>query len=525
MVKGNSPEANISDQATNNKYAVCDNKSFVYFRILEDIELTFEYTPFKDDIYKAESNQPGIEAASQNEIIKVIDWDVKELSDVQLYNGNSEPINDNGKLCFIHPSEDHKTLEIGIFGEYKCQRCGNISYIPITNGIIKEPFECFNDVCKRKGQFIPLFPKELVKPIWKPGNRPIKATSHEIYQDIYEYLKDHLILKDDEYHLMTLWIMASYLVDDFNTAPYLLFIAPKSSGKTQALNVIHELGYRAYLTVSVTGAAIFRAEDIWHITPLIDESEFQLNTDKPSESSQALYGLLNGGYKRGNNALRIEGESRTPTSFDIFGFKAIASTKVFLSTLESRSIIINMTQGMPENILIDEDRSKIIRSKLLYFRFSTLKKLKIIIPKSNSGRLTELFIPLYTTAQSIQSTNGTNPIITYDKLIDLLDRTLRSMESDRKQEELSSQEAQVVKVINDLKDLKCDSITSKTIAQELKWVDENDNKAFRGVIQKIGYILRPLGIKTTHTDKGNIIDLNDEITVNKLLELKQRYSI
>ncbi len=28
MIKGRSPEANESNQATNNKYAVCDNKSF-----------------------------------------------------------------------------------------------------------------------------------------------------------------------------------------------------------------------------------------------------------------------------------------------------------------------------------------------------------------------------------------------------------------------------------------------------------------------------------------------------------------
>lgn len=498
--------------------------SYHHFKKLTDADLTFDYEPVGNGIYRANSDQPGIETADQNEDIEVVQWDVNEISDRQTFNGSPEPIYDNGELCFIQPSKDHLSLEIGKFGEWKCQRCGNISYLPITNGILKKPFECSNDLCKKPSSFIPLFPTTLIKQIWPSSNNPISSTPQEIYKDIVEYLKDHLILKDDEYHIMTLWLMATWLVDDFNTAPYLLFIAPKSSGKTQALNVIHELGYRAYLTVSVTGAAIFRASDLWHITPLIDESEYQVNTDKQTESSQALYGLLNGGYKRGNSALRTEGENRVPTSFDIFGFKAIASTKVFMSTLESRSIIINMTQGMPENILIDEDRAKAIRSKLLYFRFSTLKKLKIVIPKSNSGRLTELFIPLYTTAQTIQSANGTNPIITYGKLIDLLDRTLHSMESDRKQEELTSPEAQIMNIIFRLMVPGVDSIMPKTIAQDLKWGDENDKKEMKKQSQRVGYILKSLGIKTKPTGEGNIIDFNNDETVLRINELKQRYN-
>jgi len=496
--------------------------SYVLFNIIDDVKLPFEYVHIEKGLYKARGDQDGIDAAEQNNHINVLEWDYKENNGGTTYNGGMEPIYDNGKLCFVKPSEDKRKIEKGIFGEWKCQRCDHVSFVEM-NGTVKEPFECFNDTCGRKGPFIPLFPKELTKPIWKVPDMPISSSASEIYKDIFEYLKDHLILQRDEYHIMTLWIMASWLVDDFNTAPYLLFIAPKSSGKTQALNVIHELGYRSFLTVSVTASAIFRAADLWRITPLIDESEFQVNTDKPSESSQALYGLLNGGYKRGNCALRIEGDARIPTSFDIFGFKAVASTKIFLPTLESRSIVINMNQGMPENILIDEVRSRAIRSKLLHFRYSTLKKLKIIIPKSNSGRLTELFIPLYTTAQVLQKSDSAKSIITYDDLVVLLDRTLRGMESDRKQEERGTPEAQVVKIIVDLMVPGITSIMPKTIAQETKWADEENQKEFRKTVQRIGYILKELGIKTKREDKGNIIDFTDDETIFKINELKTRY--
>lgn len=492
---------------------------FVYFKILQDIKLPFEYSLVGNDVYKADSSQPEIAGADTLGIIKVLDWNVSELK----YNGGPEPIYEDNVLMFVKVSTGGTQLEVSRFFEYECKHCGHINYTPSLNGKTVEPFECQNDVCKRKNCFKPLFPSELVKPIWRIGYKPMEAPVYEVYKDVYEYVKDHLVLKDDEYHIMTLWIMSTYLVDDFNTAPYLIFIAPKSSGKTQCLNVIAELGYRAFLTVSVTAPAIFRAIDSWHITPLIDESEFQVNTEHPSESSQALYAVLNGGYKRGNFALRTEGESRIPTRFDIYGFKAVASTKSFLPTLETRGIVFNVAQGMPKNILIDENRSKMIRSKLIHFRFSYLKKLKTIIPESNSGRLTELFIPLFTTAQTMIRIDGIKTIIDYEGLSRILYKKLRSMETDRKQEEQTSPEAQIVQSVCNNLELGIDSISAKTIAIDVKWTDESDTKEFRKVTQRIGYILKELGIKTTKGESGNIIDLNNEEVVIRINELKQRY--
>jgi hypothetical protein len=493
--------------------------SFVYFKILEGLDLPFKYSLVEKDIYKADNTQEGIEAADTDKIIEVINWEVHDKQ----YNGGPEPIYEDNCLMFVQPDQDGRKLEISRFYEYECKRCGHINYTPPHNGKLSEPFECQNDACGRKGPFDAKFPMELTKPIWKIGYKPIDAPAYEVYKDIYEYIKDHLVLKDDEYHIMTLWIMASWLVDDFDTAPYLIFIAPKSSGKTQCLNVILELGYRAFLTVSVTGPAIFRSIDAQHITPLIDESEFQVNTEKMSESSAALYAVLNGGYKRGNKALRIEGEARIPTAFDIFGFKAVASTKLFLSTLESRGIIINVAQGMPKNILIDMERPKRIRSKLINFRFSNLKKLKTVIPESKSGRLTELFIPLFTTAQTMIKTNGIASIIEYDTLCDLLNKKLKSMETDRKHEEEGSPEAQVVRSIRDNVELHIESITAKTIAQDVKWAEESEKKDFQRTIQRIGYILKELGLKTEHSGKGNRIDLNNDENLLRIDELKKRY--
>ncbi len=40
---------------------------------------------------------------------------------------------------------------------YQCRRCGHITIVPQTAGKIIEPFECDNDVCGRRGPFIPEF--------------------------------------------------------------------------------------------------------------------------------------------------------------------------------------------------------------------------------------------------------------------------------------------------------------------------------------------------------------------------------
>ncbi|KPQ43205.1 MAG: Mcm2 DNA replication licensing factor, partial [Candidatus Methanoperedens nitroreducens] len=40
-----------------------------------------------------------------------------------------------------------------INGAFKCQKCGEITFMPQGEGKFVEPFECENDVCGRKGAF------------------------------------------------------------------------------------------------------------------------------------------------------------------------------------------------------------------------------------------------------------------------------------------------------------------------------------------------------------------------------------
>lgn len=502
------------------------------FKILNGTEIPFDYEVQKDGVCITEADVSFLEGMG---VIEVLERDIP--GNKGLFSGAPEPIMSEG-LRYVYPATGMRNLEgedlrIAPFGEWKCSRCEQITYVPLNGTKITEPYECDNDLCGRKNCLKPMFPIELIRPIWKlPSGDPIPSTFLEVYSDIYNFVKKYLVLKDDEYHILTLWIMTSWLVDDFQTCPYLCMIAPKSSGKTQVLNVLGELAYRAVSAISVTAAALFRSIELWHITLLIDEAEYQVREE--TESGQALYGCLNGGYKRGSYAIRIEGDSstsRVPTTYDVFGFKAIASTKLFNPTLESRSIIFNMSQGKPEKILIDTQVAGILRRKLLFWRFSTLGKLPLVFPESNSGRLIEMFIPLYTVAQQFKNKSGIILPITYEKIQKILDDKLGDMENVRQEEELESTEAKIIQVIFDLMDKAKKSeydevgkIKVIDIARELKWIDEyTESKAATKVFCDLGRKLKVMGVRTKHTMHGSIIQYSETDVETTLKELEKRY--
>jgi hypothetical protein len=500
------------------------------FKLTSDVTIPDAAEQLKDGTFIINSDAAPLEQMAESELIEILKENI--LSDTNKFSGGPEVIF-NQELKCISPYDGltgkGSELHSEKMGSWKCQRCDHIMYIPPENGKLVEPFECENDVCGRKGAFKPLFPKELIKPIWKLPFDAVECTPTQLYEEIYSFVKDYLILKPDEYHIYTLWIMASWLIDDWDTCPYLLFIAPKESGKSQAIILLEHLCYRAVLSISVTPAALFRSIELWKITLLIDEAENQVRMD--TESGQALYGCLNGGYKRNSYAIRVEGDNHIPTTYDVFGFKGLASTRIFHPTLESRSIIINMTQGKPKKLIIDKKDANLLRSKLLYWRFSMLGKLPIVMPESRSGRLIEMFIPLFTVAQIFKDKSGVKTIISHNDLKKILQNKITELENLRQEEEKDSTEAQIIQAIQLLEE-RCKegytdertNISIKEIAEYLKdekgWIEEIGKDKTTTII---GRKLKIMGLRTKHTMHGNVLDLNDETTSATLNELKNRF--
>jgi hypothetical protein len=405
-------------------------------------------------------------------------------------------------------------LEYGQMGVWECMGCGTVQarIYEITKGITTQPYQCSNEGCGRKGPFKLTSPAHLQRPIWLLPGEPKECTETDLFEQLLDFYKQQLVLKEQEYILLVLWVMASWLVDDFRTCPYLALIAPKSSGKTQVLESIRQTAYRAYATSSVTSAALFRGIELWHLTLCIDEAQDLMKSD--TEAGQAIYACLLSGYKRGISALRAGDKSTgfVPESFDLFGFKAFSGTKLVRDTLESRSITFSMQKAKPKKILMDEDRAMELRSMLLWYRFSHLRKLKLQMPyECESGRLIELFAPLYTVECGLDCKEA-------------LDFTLDRMLSRDNESEKESLEAEIMTAIDNIMDTPTTgTFTERSmiyiheIIYELAW--ENSRKSST----VIGKKLKVMGIPSKHTKHGNGVDIGNPSVRATVDQLIKRY--
>jgi hypothetical protein len=418
----------------------------------------------------------------------------------------------NGGLKWVKPNGNH--IEYGDIGVYECSVCGTQAKETQNKyGEKKKPHTCPNTGCGRKKTMELSGPTHLQKPIWPLPGKPIECTETELFDELGTFFRECLVLQEPEYDTLCLWVMASWLVDDFQTCPYLALIAPKSSGKTRVMDAIRETAYRAFSTTSVTPAALVRSVELWNITLCIDEAQDIINSK--TEAGQAIYSCLLSGYKRGMPALRSgDGSSGfMPESFDVFGFKAFSGTKLVLPTLESRSITLELRRAKPKRMFIDEERSLKLRSMLLHYRFTHLSKMKLVLPDLKSGRVIELFTPICTVAQSIGCGESINEMIS------------RVVERDQAEEE-QSLEAQIIQAITDVERTEDPGSFGKRAMIFIKEiVDELGMERNQRSSVIVGRHLKVMQIITKHTSLGNGIDLQDNHTVDTLTYLQDRYGV
>jgi hypothetical protein len=424
------------------------------------------------------------------------------------FNGDFEVFEENDVRQWVK-ANDAGRLIYGYMYEFECAHCGELIPMKAPN---KCPYQCPNRECGNKKLFRRTYPAYLEEPLWLPSGTPVEADLETIFNEIRGFSRAHLVIRDIEHDILGLWVLASYLVDDFTTCPYLAMTAPLSSGKTQVLEVIRQLAYRAYSVVDASQSALFRAINQSHITLCIDEA--QESMQQKTEHAATIRACMLSGYKRGVGALRNDDSTGEwlPKNFDLFGFKAFSGTKVLIPTLASRSIEFKMHKAKPKNIRVDIEWSEKIRSMLLHWRFRNLHKLTVIDPDVQDGRLVELFSPLYTVAQGLDC----------DSLPAMLEETQdRNVEDERQ-----SIEAEIATIVLDLADETYGSegfgerttIAPSEIVERLGWDPGH------GASISAGKYLKVLGIPTRRTHHGRILDLGDPAIQTEIEHLRDRYS-
>jgi hypothetical protein len=233
-----------------------------------------------------------------------------------------------------------------------------------------------------------------------------KIDPKQVFDLVREFVYDFVELPHETlYDILTLWIMSSYLREKFDAVSYLAFIGPKDSGKTRALEVIAQLAFRALLSPSCSPAGIFRLIQKYCPTLCLDETEIY-----GSEQKTEAIAVLNCGYKKGQYVFRYNKDKNEMEAFSVFGHKALASTDIFIPTLESRSIVVNMRKNTrPISVFLDKERAANLRFTLLIYRINILMGKEPILEDRDSilsflsvknGRLAELFYLLISVAPS-----------------------------------------------------------------------------------------------------------------------------
>lgn len=170
---------------------------------------------------------------------------------------------------------------------------------------------------------------------------------NEIYRNLVEILKEYCDLREDYYDIVALWIIGTYLHENFPSYPYLFLNAMRGSGKTRTLKLISYLSKEGCMLNSLTEAVLFRTKG----TLAIDE--FEGITRKGMEN---LRELLNSAYKKGIKVKRMkkvftkEGEDQVPMEFDVYRPIILANISGMENVLGDRCITFVLEKSLRKEI-------------------------------------------------------------------------------------------------------------------------------------------------------------------------------
>ena len=188
----------------------------------------------------------------------------------------------------------------------------------------------------------------------------------EIYRNLIDILKFYCDIKEEYYGIIALWIMGTYVHDQFPSYPYLFLNAMRGSGKTRTLKLITSLANNGQMLNSLTEAVLFRTEGMLAI------DEFEGITRKGTEN---LRELLNSAYKKGTKVKRLrksfskEGERQVVEEFDVYRPISLANIWGMESVLGDRCITLVLEKSNNPKIvnlveIFDEDEM-VLKTKAL----------------------------------------------------------------------------------------------------------------------------------------------------------------
>lgn len=161
---------------------------------------------------------------------------------------------------------------------------------------------------------------------------------------------------DDEYVTLALYACFTHAARWLEFAPRLSLTSPtKQCGKSRTLEVLAALSHDPLMTSNISAAAIYRSipSDGSTRTIFIDEADTLFRLGPNNKQAEAVRGILDAGFRRGQSATRCDGPSQIATEFPTFSPAVIAAIGAIPSTVADRAVNIRLRRRTQEEHVSD----------------------------------------------------------------------------------------------------------------------------------------------------------------------------
>jgi len=315
-----------------------------------------------------------------------------------------------------------------------------------------------------------------------------RETDQRLYKDLFELTKRNAELPSEEhYHLLALWVLHTYLMENFNYSPQMCFFSLEGRGKSRTGMTLIYTAYRGIFTEEVREPIIIRMTknlnasyffDVWNIWKTANDS--------------GSVDLLLQRFQHGANVYRVPFPEREPfedyRGYEIFGPTVYATNEPSHRILESRGIVITMPKSerkfeedvKPEFLLTYKERC-------VAFRARHLGEVPPSCDKPSSERLGDIMKPLYQVLKLVCPEREESFL-----------RFLKKLEEERKMLKSETSDAQIIQAMIELEP---NVIAGELSLQEItEKVNEDLDERYKRSNEKIGWRLRAMGI-TKRTGK------------------------
>jgi len=292
----------------------------------------------------------------------------------------------------------------------------------------------------------------------EPTPEEIRIQMQYAYEFIMGGLKKYLDMNEENYNLITLWIIGTYSHRDFPSYPYLFLNAMRGSGKSRLMKLITFLSKNGSMLNSLTEAVLFREDGMLGI------DEFEGLGRKGTEN---LKELLNSAYKKGTKVKRMkkvkkfDGEEQVVEEFDVYRPIVMANIYGLVDeALKDRCITLILEKSSDKNktnlIELFEYEENLINAKKLLNQCSLCSVVSLLGVYRDWNKQVTTYN--YTTTHTTQITHTTLfekikktdlngreielclPLLILAEQLDVTDITLKTLTdifSDKKETELN----------------------------------------------------------------------------------------